>query len=257
MACNNCNTGCNCTPCDIVGPQGPSGLKGAIGDIGLPGIQGDQGAQGDQGIIGEVGFDGIDGANGGAGSQGPQGIEGVQGPPGNPGVQGIIGNFGTDGVDGIDGIDGTDHPSIIPAQTVTGACNVINNPPSTEFLNCGGSAVNNGVRLILKKVGAGYYRIDLPNTGRTVGDCIDLIGFQNMSEWLIRTHTNNTVELSAFNSFSANISTLGGTTLPSGYRGVRFLQPNGSDCVRLLYIGSDRWVIIKAQFASGNLPIFT
>jgi hypothetical protein len=251
----NMSNDCNPIPCDCIdGPIGLQGLAGPKGESGVPGIDGNQGIQG---IVG------IDGIQGESGSQGIQGVTGINttGDTGNNGVQGqqgptgSIGLQGLDGLNGIDGIDGVNTPQT-PAILVTGGC-FIPNPGAQELLGCGGIAVSNGTRVFLEKYGDGYYRVDLPNGVRNIGDTVNIYGVKNMSRWFIRTHINNTVEMTAFNSTSANISTLGTSGVPSNYRGVYFEDTNGSDCIEVIYIGDDRWVITEAIFASEVIPTFT
>tara|TARA_R110001592_G_scaffold243219_7_gene504188 strand:+ start:8516 stop:9295 length:780 start_codon:yes stop_codon:yes gene_type:complete len=246
---------CNPIPCDCIdGSIGLQGLAGPKGKTGVPGIDGNQGIQGiigDDGIQGEIGIQGIQGVTG-------NNVTGTTGNTGAQGQNGATGPIGLQGLDGLNGVDGTDGTNISQpaAILVTGGC-FIPNPGAQELLECGALAVSDGTRVFLEKYGNGYYRVDLPNGVRNVGDTVNIYGVKNMSRWFIRTHTNNTIEMTAFNSTTANISTLGTSGVPSNYRGVYFEETNGSDCIEIIYIGDDRWVITEAIFASGVIPTFT
>lgn len=258
---------CNPIPCDCVdGPQGPQGLNGPKGNTGAPGsdgIVGDVGVQGDLGDQGELGETGIQG-DPGATTIGLDGDQGPQGPNGNQGVQGIPGLDDT----GTDGTDGTDVAGWWNYQSSIGPCDIyIPNPgaPVPEELSCcsvGGSMPPSSCLIgankcfFLHQEGLGYQYMIFP--AAVLGDTIKIVGTLNASSFFIRTSAaNGTAELAAYNSYTNNISTIGGVTLPSTWRGVDFGSNNGSDCIELLYIEDDRWVIIKANFANGVTPTFT
>lgn len=255
MECNECNTGCNCTPCDKVGPRGVQGLKGPKGERGDVGIQGIQGPQGEQGLQGEAGPDGNDGAQGGTGTQGPQGIDGPQGPDGPQGLDGAQGPQGPDGLDGADGAAGADFQAL---------GNVYHSAPCAEndvsgcigCLGCGDFTVN-GNRHWNARIGPGFSRVSMPLLP-AVGAKFVIVGTINAAGYRLRCVSGRQVEMTAFNSAVDNISSTG-TPFVYPEDGVWFEASlgKGSDCIEVLHIGNNRWVIIKANLASGQLPIFT
>lgn len=251
---------CNPIPCDckdgkegIQGLKGVDGDQGATGSVGLEGPIGPQGEQGIQGIDGEIGEQGIDG------SDGTSTIVGPQGPQGPDGFQGDQGPDGADGNNGADGTDGTDtdvysniyHDNYCEQLDYGNAC--------TDCIGCESWAVGaslNGVRHFNNNYGSGYTRIDLPPSP-PIGARTQIVSFKGASGFKLRCHANSAiVEMAAFNSFIDNIAGPGPTGPPFPEEGVKFESPNGSDCIEVIHIGNNRWVISKINMASGQLPTF-
>jgi hypothetical protein len=268
MSCNNCNTGCNCTPCDKVGPMGAQGLKGPkgeIGDVGIQGIQGNQGEQGEQGI---AGFDGQDGSQGGTGPEGIQGIIGPQGPQGPQGIQGAEGTQGSNGSDGIDGTDGIDGdcpliPLILDCNcsyqeltfmgtTAEVPCACVNPGLSPSFC---------GPNILLRGQGDGLAHFAIQDSVYPVGYIYDVYGQHDVMKWrVVGNGAGVQLEMAAFNSTTANKTVPGAAGAPlygAGQHAMTFPPSNSGDNVKLLHTGDGLWVVIEANFANGQLPIFT
>ena len=249
---------CNPIPCSCKdGPQGVQGLRGAKGSDGAPGIDGIQGPiglQGEQGLRGEKGVVGDQGVTG-ANVVGGTGPVGAQGPDGNQGPQGI------DGLDGASGADGTDGANFEePLKIVyTGVCNpgdlgtVCTQCTACESWVLGGSL--NGQWVFNKNTGAGFSRIDV-GSSVPIGRRFTIVGTLGAAGYFFRIQSGTTFEMSAYNSFTANIATNGALLPP--YKGVHFQasQGQGSNVIEVLHIGSNRWVIIKATLNNGQLPLF-
>lgn len=253
MSCCDKHIKCNCKDGPI-GAQGLKGPKGEIGDQGPQGIQGLTGLQGDQGPQGEPGDQGI---------QGPSGIDGIVGiigPVGATGPIGYDGPQGPAGLPGIDGTDGTDGSNIQSYSYVThnNSCPNVNFGACINCSECEGWVIGstlNGYTHFNKNYGSGFSRLDL-NAGVAVGSKVKILGTKTASGFFFRGISGIRIEMAAYNSFTANISSSGSSTPP--YSGVHFKysEGKGSDCIELLCIGSNRWVIIKANLASEMLPLF-
>ena len=262
MNCKVCYNRCICEPCKD-GRPGIAGLQGPKGETGPIGEQGETGPQGEPGEIGPPGPDGLDGAQGASGPQGPQGIDGPTGPQGPEGPQGIQGPAGNDGADGTDGNAGAFFCGPFHIER-TGPCNYseiagIQVPCEVLALN----PTTCQTFIFQKKVGNGFQLTVLSNPGpeNVIGDTVTFVGTEGCAEWRIGGPNGTQIEMSAFNSSINNITTAGPSLsspfFGSGNQTVQFPAANAGDVVELLYVGDNRWVIIKAILASGQLPVFT
>lgn len=261
--------GCNPIPCDCVdGPQGPQGLKGPKGSDGVPGVQGPQGIQGvpgETGINGEIGDQGPQGETGSTstGLQGPQGAIGPQGPQGIQGIDGVDGVDGTDGTDGVDDVDAWAHT--VHTQYCDEAGSILGPNGCTECLACNfpfgvGSPTVGGRMHWNDRTGPGFTRVDLGSIGfHPLGARYSITGFKGASAFKLRAVATqlNSVEISGYNSTTDNVA-FGGPTAGMGLNypesGMLFDSPNGSDCIEVVHVGDDRWVIVKALLAGGLTP---
>ena len=254
---------CNPIPCNckdgkqgIQGLKGPFGDQGATGSIGLEGPVGPQGIpgiDGEQGIVGNQGVDGADGTSTVVGPAGPQGPDGPDGPQ------------GPDGLDGTDGIDGTAgaHGCGVAYSTRSGVANYSEIsgtpvPAQVYALNPNGC----GSVIFNKTVGNGFFLTALPAPGGSIiGDRVRFVGSIGGCEWRLGGPLGTRFEMAAFNSFVNNISS-SGPSLASpffgyGLQNIQFPQPNAGDTIEIVYIGDNHWVVVEANLANGQLPVFT
>jgi len=243
------------------GPQGATGLQGPHGNDGVQGVQGIQGPLGPQGVQGAIGIDGIQGIPGDGGTNnttlGSIGVQGPEGPEGNYGTQGIS------GVNGVDGLDGTAGANFQAPLKVN---HIFNCPPPEDFgfctqcLQCYSATANsniNGIIHFIKGTGTGFAMLSLPfSPVPAFGEKIKYVSIKGQFGYIIRTDSGNSVELSAYNSFTNNIAVSGPLVPP--YNGMFFDQASGqgSNCLELLHIGGQRWVVIKINLNNGQLPLF-
>jgi hypothetical protein len=262
---------CNPIPCACIdGPQGPQGLNGPKGDDGAPGVQGDQGVIGDQGEQGGQGEQGIDGEQGDVGDTIIGGI-GPIGEQGSLGNQGPIGDPGPDGINGTDGTDGTDTDAMT-FQERGGYCAQGDVSPGSgtiwecyDCISCGspfnfGNGSVNGKMIFNQKTGPGYSRVDFGNSWDLGARCL-ITSYRDSAGFKLRAISDQitSVEMTAFNSYSDNVipggvtssSQLGNTWPENGFK---WESPNGSDCIEVLHVGNDEFVVIKALLAAGLEP---
>jgi len=248
---------CNPIPCTCVdGPIGPQGLAGPKGDDGAPGVdgnqgiagpQGEQGSQGEQGIIGDQGLAGDD-VIGGVGSTGAQGPIGPQGPQGPNGLDGSPGSNGTDGAD-VDALTNWYYSGFCGQGDVGGPSGC------TDCIGCGAGMTGLFRNNWNDKIGPGYSRIDV-GSAPTLGDRSKIISFRGASGFKLRciSAQMNSVEITAFNSTTANKALGSPTGPPFPEAGLKWESPNGSDCIEYVYAGDGEWVVVKALLAGGVFP---
>jgi hypothetical protein len=241
------------------GPQGATGLQGPHGNDGVQGAQGIQGPLGPQGVQGAIGIDGIQGIPGDGGTNnttpGSIGVQGPEGPEGNYGTQGIPGVNGVDGLDGTAGANFQNYSNVY----YDGLCNPVNaGTVCTACLQCEGWSSPgslDGSRIFNNKTGTGFARVEM-GFNVPFGNKLIIVGMKGAAGYFFRSQSGIIFEMSAYNSFTANISTNGTPFPPFKGMHLEYSQGQGSNIIEVLHIGNNRWVVIKANLNNGQLPLF-
>jgi hypothetical protein len=214
------------------GDRGPQGLAGAKGDTGAIGAQGAVGPQGLMGLTGPKGDDGPQGIQGPQGQPGT-GLQGDTGPTGIQGDQGDTGPAGEDGSDGAPGTNGANGQGrityVVNSDGVNGTHNAV---------------LNEGV--IMKNTG--YVTVLIP-LGNNIGDVVRVVGTSaGTGGWKISSTAPETMQMTS-QSLTSNITSGGGEITPA--------TTNYRDVITLVFDGTERWVVIDAMLANGEIPLFS